>query len=378
MSWAWVWLILSTYWLLILGIIGLISAAVWAYHNWDDVTFWKMNFLYRWSKIGRMNTHQTSLVRDEESGWYDGEKRLCEDFYPRYSRFANATEKTYENCKSYLSKANEIGRSLRPFWLWIVLWIFVVGEATIFAKLILSFQGELSNNDIKWISVVIAFLLAMVLLFLTDKSGHELYTNSQIKKIRIWYSEDQNDTNKLLRPNLNVRLDNNDIDDNAPDYQQMLNRIKLTNAFVKPTYWWTIGTLSVIAFIAIAAFVERASLNMDMIEESASGAYMSYLFYSVVFLAIQAMGIGIGYLYGFASKEGLRAWRITHRYVSAEDYLHYPHREADRVAQLAQNRLGHLQKYILNKFPESNDEKTLAKMHARTFKAYIEEQGKKA
>jgi hypothetical protein len=88
----------------------------------------------------------------------------------------------------------------------------------------------------------------------------------------------------------------------------------------------------------------------------------------VVFLAIQAMGVGFAYLYSFASKEGEIAWNLSHKFVSVDDYLKWPHRKADKIAEVAQDRLSHLQKFILKKAP--SDEINLAQMHKRTFRAY--------
>lgn len=371
--------LMTAYWRIILAVVVLLSILFFLYkkwkyiiETWDGFMFWNMNFFYRCPLIGRMSSHKKSLQTNKDNGWYNGERRLCEDFYPRYKRFANFTENDYLNSKNYLARAGETGRQLRPFWMWLILFAFVVGEAAIFGKLILSFAGELSNNDVKWVSLIIALLLAMALLFLTEKAGHELYVNTLIKKITLWHQDDNTSERKIPRPNLNVSLLNNDLDANGEDYQQILNRLGGVNAEVKPTFAWSIGTSILIAIIAVIAFVERSALNSDMIAESASGAYGSYLFYSVVFLAIQGMGIGFAYLYSFGSKEGETAWRITHKFVSVEDYLSWPTRQANKIAELAQNRLGYLQAYILKKM--SNDEHTLADMHKRTFRQYEKEE----
>lgn len=366
--------LLILYRYVVIAIVASIAVLYWAFKNWSGIMFWSMNFFYRWPFVGRMSIHKRLLHRNNADGWYDGEKRLCEDFYPRYKRFSDITATNYNNCKSYLAQAGETGRKFRSEWIWVVLAMFVIGEAAIFAKLILSFAGELSNNDIKWVSFVIAFLLAMVLLFVTEKTGHELYTNSQIKKIRLWHAEDDTPEHKTPRPNLHVRLDTTSIDLNDKDYQQVLNRIGGINAQVKPTYWWSMGTLTLIVIIAIIAFVERAALNSEMIEESATGAYGSYLFYSLVFLAIQAMGIGLGYLYGFASKEGKKAYLATYKFMSSEDYLRWPKRKAEHVDELAQNRLGHLQKYILKKLSNTDEINIIEDMHNRTFRRHITKQ----
>lgn len=349
---------------------------IWIVRNWDAFIFWKMNFFYRWPFIGRMSTHKVSLLRNEETGWYDGERRLCEDFYSRYSHFNNQSKNAYDDCINYLAKADEIGRAERPLWWWFVLAMFVVAEAAIFAKLILSFAGELSNNDIRWISLIVAGFIASALLFLTEKMGQELYKNSKIHKIILWHSHDKTAEHTLPRPDLNVHLGNNKLDDNAKDYQKILNRMN-TNASVKPSYTWSIFTVLVIVSIATLAFIERAALNADLLMEgSAAGAYASYAFYSILFFIIQAMGIGLAYLYSFSSKEGKRAWKMTHKYINADDYLKYPKYQAKKIAEIAQNRLGYLQQHILKKFPENENEKVIARMHNRTFLSYAAEQNK--
>lgn len=367
------WKIVSVIASLLVLFIGFI---IWIVRNWDKFIFLKMNYFYRWPFIGRMSTHKSSLLRNEETGWYDGERRLCEDFYPRYAHFNNQSKKIYDDCTSYLAKADEIGRAERPLWWWIVLSVFVLAEAAIFAKLILSFSGELSNNDIKWISFIVAFFIASALLFLTEKMGQELYKNSKIKKIRLWHSHDKTAEHSLPRPNLDVHLGNNGIDDDAKDYQKILNRMN-TNASVSPSYTWSIFTVLVIVSIAVLAFIERAALNADLLlESSAAGAYASYAFYSILFFIIQAMGIGLAYLYSFSSKEGKRAWLIIHKYINSDEYLKDPRHQAKKIAEIAQNRLGYLQQYILKRFPENENEKVIARMHNRTFLEYATQQQK--
>jgi len=351
-------------------ILGTIASIVLLYKYWNDVFFWRMNYFYRWPLIGRMSTHKKNLHKDVKTGWYNGEKQLCADFHPMYWKYAEKNEYYFEDCKDYLAKAGETGRSLRPWWIWVVLTIFVFGEATIFGQLILSFAGELSNNQIQWVSFIIALLLAILLLFLTERTGHELYKNSQIKKIRIWHASDKEPTHTTPRPNLQVRLDKNDIDSNDKDYQQILNRLNDVNAEVKPTHWYSISTLGLIIIIATIAFIERAALNVDMISETPGGAYATYAFYSLVFLALQGMGIGLGYLYGFASKQGKDAWKETYKHPTVDDYLRPYKIKADHYVYLAQNRLSHLQKYIRNQLQDENNDIELEK----TFLSYATEQ----
>ena len=351
-------------------ILATITSITLLYKYSNDVIFWRMNYFYRWPIIGRMSIHKKNLYRDLQSGWYNGEKQLCTDFYPMYWKYAEKNEYYFEACRDYLAKAGETGRRLRPKWSWIVLSIFVFGEATIFGKLILSFAGELSNNQIQWVSYIIAFLLAALLLFLTERTGEELYKNTLIKKIIFWHANDQDPMHTIPRPNLQVRLDKNDIDNNDKDYQQILNRLNDVNAEVRPVYYYSIGTLILITIIASIAFIERSSLNVDIISETPGGAYATYAFYSLVFFAIQAMSVGIGYLYGFSSKQGEDAWKETYKYSTVDDYLRPYKRRANYYAYLAQNRLSHLQKYIRNQI---QDESTDIKSE-KTFLSYATEQ----
>ncbi len=346
-------------------ILSVITSIVLLYKYWNDIFFWRMNYFYRWPLIGRMSSHKKNLHLDAKTGWFDGEKQLCADFYPMYWKYAQKSEGFYEDCKDYLAKASETGRTPIPKLRSIVLWLFVFGEAVIFSQLILAFAGELSNNQITWIAPVIALLIAIVLLFLTEKTGHELYKNFQINKIRVWHASDKEASHNIPRPNLHVRLDKNHLDASDADYQQILNRLDDVNAEVTPTYWNTIGTGILIAIIAIVAFTERASLNVDIIADTPAGAYATYLFYSIVFLSIQAMGIALGYTYGFASKEGKKAWEETHKFLTSDDYLMPYKIKADHYAFLGQNRLSELQKYIRSVIKNEDSEKV-----DKTFLAY--------
>lgn len=353
---------------------GILVSIILFWKYWHDIAFWRMNFFYNWPLIGRMSKHKNSLHQDEKSKWYDGEKKLCADYYPYYKKYLGRNSDFFENCQSYLAKAGETGRKNTPIWLWVILIPMVLAEAYMFGLVVGSFLGNLTGNQVTQTAYIFAFLLAVGLVPLTKKTGYEWYNNSLIKKIVTWRNMDrENGVAANLRPNTQVRLDNNNIDANDKDYQQILNRLNSVNAEVKPSYGYTVVTIFVLATIAIISFVERAALNQDITDQTPVAAYATFFFFSLLFLIIQLIGILAGYTWGFASKQGEEAWKYTHTFLNVGEFIEYFDSKKEFVANIAQNKLSELQTSILNERYNGAASRTVS-VDGRTFLAYAKEQ----
>ncbi len=338
-------------WIVILSsviIIAIVSWLIkWYSYNSYIVNFAIMNAFYNWPLIGRGSKHKKDNTTDKK--WSAGEIKLCEDYYFEYHRMESLNDNYYNLCRDYLAKAEEIGRKPIPFLIWALLVVLVFAEAIIFGKLILTFVGEFSANEVKMFSLLVAFLLAIILVWITDRTGAEWYKNSKISKIKVWQKSEDGDNKKVPIPNTQVSLQTSYLDNNSPKYQQLLNRIKNLNAKVTRSYLFTIVAVILISSIAIIAFIQRATLNVDTINETPYAAYATYIFFSLVFLFIQMIGIYVGYVYSFTSTEGKKAWYSIYKYNTSEEFYRPIYMHKEYIKSQAQINLGKLQKYFNNK-----------------------------
>ena len=360
-----------TNWIVILAafiaLIILILIVRYYRKNKYAIDFWIMNTFYNWPIIGRSYKHKNDLR--EKDGWTAGETKLCDDFYFEYSRMLGYNDNYYNMCRDYLKKSDEVETEPTPAWAMGILILLVFGEAIIFSRLILEFVSEWSKNEANTIAYGVAVVIAGLLVWLTDRTGKEWHKNSKIRKIRTWQkAENDQEKNSVMIPNHQIELQTSYEDDNDKRYQQLLNRIEKVNAKVKPSYTWTIGTGAVILFIAVIAFIQRATLNIEEIDSTPMAAYATFAFFSLLFIGIQSIGVYIGYAYSFISKQGKIAWEATKRYNTAAEFYRPISIKKDYIKSQAQINLGKLQKRM--KLDDDD--------HRNTFEDFIYDKNKKS
>lgn len=362
------------YWHIIIPTLAIIALLSYAITNWEQTKFKWMCFWMGFPLIGKVSKLSKSL--SVKNNWFSSEDELCADFYEYYDRY-NKDTKHYKNCKSYLSKVDEIGRKPFPTTLWIVVFALVILEALGFAYVLAGFTLPGASENLQQQGAMgIALIISIILVGFTHWTGFEIYKNSVIKKIRVMYSNNKESEYKLQR-NTKVTLEDNEVDDNAPAYSQMANRIH-TNATYTPTWAISIITAIFIVVIAIGAtYVRGQVLEKQLIEEvenattstymafpsdmvdsqkeadkqvadqkidsERKGGWATFIVLAVLFIFIQLLGILFGYKWGFAGKESRFAYDDSFRFRSESDYERYFSKKKELIEKIAQKYLKKLQ-----------------------------------
>lgn len=399
-----------------IGMMALVIAViVW----WDKVKYFFMNMKYGFPVIGKIVKARKSSEKQKENGWFPCEETLCSDFASYYVKH-NKSVDYYNKCRNYLNKCQETGRRKKGFLLNALLIFLILFEAVGFAYVLAPLMVQnVSANNASMLAWFTAFLLSIAAVFFTDKTGEEIHHNSLIKKMRTWFENDRNEQ-KDLNKDSEVDLENTYRDDNAKSYVQMVNRVP-HNATVTPSYSFTFGTIIYILIIAIGAFMVR-SYTLESIEAEAvntaspftsssfspssspfelpaeaevfnqsadkkagddkkSAVHMAslttYIILSVIFVAIQVLGVMFGYLYSLSGIESAKAWKYTKNFNNAEEFANYYQRQLDQIAHDAQAKLSALQESLSSRVTTSGYEReAMLRGGQKTFDIYLQNKEK--
>ena len=395
---------------------------------------WRLEFLflvkriwYRLPLIGRTSRlAKDSTANAFSDGWYSAERSLCDDF--RYFVDAFKRDKDHFNkCHSYLDKTEELGRNKLSFIGWAILLALVVFEAIGFGFVLSKWMmPDMSEQMQTQVAIPIAFVLSAILVFLTHSTGHEIYKNYLAKKVRTWYEQYEGDNRRPLTPE-SFNLENDGGDDEHPRYSQLLNRVDF-NATVSRT-WWTTGiTVFLILLIAVGTFYVRAQAIEESMQYSASqdigmdfggaldeeggfggvgaanepvneistepaneqvspwdspafrGSIGTYIVLSIVFIALQVVGVLVGYKYGFVGQESADARKYMGKFNTASEYMKHWEQKRTKAKLISQKHLGKLQQKMLRQAKKNNagleDINRLKESARRTFHIYVAEKDK--
>jgi len=395
------------YWYVILPTIVIILYIAYSWANWEQTKFKWMCFGMKLPFIGKITSLSKSFSK--KNNWFSSELMLCSDFYSYHDRYDKGTD-FYKNCKSYLSKVDEIGRKPFPKILWIVVFGLVILESLGFAYVLAGYTLPGASENLQQKGAMgISLVLSVILVGFTHWSGFEIYKNSVIKKIRVMYRNNKDDRYKLER-DTKVTLENDGRDDNAPAYTQMANRIS-ANATYTPTWIISIITAIFIVVIAIGATYVRGQVLeqqlTDDVKINAETAYMPYptdlvesqkeadtkvdeaivdserkggwatfVVLAVLFIFIQLLGILFGYKWGFVGKESYIAYVTSSKFANEEEYKRYFSRKKDNIEKIAQKYLGKLQHKMSkliekNEHPDGDTKLLVQTAGERTFSAFL-------
>lgn len=243
--------------------------------HWQEVKFWWLNFTYAFPIIGKIARLSKDIEGfDENHKWFYSEERLCRDYYNFYEKVDKDSE-SFDEAKSYLHSAGELGRKPTPTFIWIMIFLLVTVEAFGFAYVLAGFTipGASEATQQKG-AIGVAIMLAILLVWLTHLTGQELHKNTLIKKIRRWYKNDNaGGTNwRDLKPDDKlITIDNTFEDEESPNYIRMLNRVD-ANEKVKTSYMKTLLSLVFIAAVAIGATFIRGQVLEQEIASSHDSA----------------------------------------------------------------------------------------------------------
>jgi len=394
------------------GLVFVALSLVFLVKKWNSVRLWWLNTWMSMPLIGKIRklSKDGSTVGFGHEKWFNSEIALCDDYYGFYRKF-RVDPARYHNAKSYLQKAQELGRKPFPFYMWILVFLMVIIEALGFAYVLAGYTLPGASERLQQEGAFgIALLLSILLVAFTHFAGHEMYKNSLIRKIRVWFAHDSENRKRSLRPDNKVNLENDHLDDDAPIYNQLLNRVKDVNADVRPTWYITLITAFFIVAIAIGATYVRGQVlekeltqrvanqaemiyedefpeelgavqkeadskaKQDIVASEKKGGWATFIVLAVLFVFIQLLGILFGYRWGFVGKESREAYEIYSRFATLDDYIDYFRQREQKIKKIAQNKLTKLQT-LLRKYVPSHrgeDQDMLEDRQSRTFEHYVE------
>lgn len=360
------------------------------YAKWEKFLFWWLNFTYNFpilGKIDRLAKDYESTISKNNMVWLSSEATLCSDYFTYYNR-ADKDEELYQKSEDYLAKADETGRTSLHILGWILIASLVFVEAMGFSYVLSGYTIPGASENLQQKGAIgIAFIISVLLVGLTHWTGHELHSNSLILKAKTWWKQDrQRDQNIApLRPNTSITLDKTFNDNNAPQWQQLVNRLKVNNE-VNPSYTLTIITFLAILIIAVlATYVRGQVLEKQQIEEKAliehsqlefndpystefipsdliqeqndtdkkalnealdrdtKGGWGTFIFLAFLFIFLQIFGILIGYKNGFAGKKSKVAYDEIGNFNSEKEFKNYYINKKNLISRIAQKQLLKLQ-----------------------------------
>ncbi|WP_049621349.1 hypothetical protein [Frateuria defendens] len=390
---------------------------------WNQVKYFALNVRYGFPGLGRVarasRKPQSPDVSYRGVTWYTSERSLCAEYHPYYNNFADKCDPDFfEKCEDYLNKTGQLGRKEKGLLLWLATFALVIFEAVGFAYVLAPFMARnVSPNAASMLAWMIAFMLSIILVPLTDKMGQQLHKNSLLSKIRLWHADARKSGKaKKLEPDSRIKIDTTHGDDEEPNYIKILNRV---DCDARPTPGWKISAITVllIAFIAVGAYIIRSNtisgleteevnaspfataVNADAgssaspfdlpqaakndnagadkkaANEEAHAKLVAYkttfVILSVIFIGVQVFGVLMGYFYSLAGKESAKASRYIQGFNNAREFVHHYRQLRDRVARDAQAKLASLQQLVEERHDTSGSE-----LHGRTrgaFALYLDE-----
>ncbi len=396
--------VLATHRVLLSIIILTLIAAVIIRIYWESVKFWWTCTWYSFPVIGKIARLSNHFSVDGE--WFSSEKTLCTTF-AMYNRKLDKGLKEYDRNKSYLNKIDELGRTPFPLFIWFIISLMVIIESFGFGYILAEFFNRGASESVQiYAAFGISLIVSVILVWFTHLTGHEIYKNILLEKIRSYGLNTKN----LSKESGGIILDkNNHEDDNEPKYVQMYNRIN-TNLNAKSKWYITIVTVILIISIAIGAtLVRNASLNEyisadkkiekeqndynlpypsniiqtqkeadnNQLEEHYNfiieGSIITYVTLAIIFIFIQILGVIFGFKWGFAGKESLTAYEGLNGFKTKEDFEYYVEENLEYIQKIAEQKLTELQqKMKINRTISLSDEqKKLLDTEGRSFRKFL-------
>lgn len=401
---------------IILGaIVLLLLTTLLLKYYWEQVGFFWLRVrcaMPVFGKVARLSKQTNAW--DQRDGWFHSEKALCAEFLP-YFQNVDRDEEFFSQCQSYLSKAQEIGRNKLHLLGWVLIALMVFVEAMGFSYVLAGWTIPGASEALQQQGAVgIAFLISALLVYLTHKTGQEMHQNHLVKKVRTWFNGERDQ----LVPDTRITLEENALDNDAPAWRQLLNRLN-ANANVKPSHIITIITLAFIVAVAIGATYVRGQAMDEMLsrqqvsqsgqfdgsyqnpysnavlpdeladiqraadekaqdsalEHQRKGGWGTFIVLAFIFVFLQAMGIMIGYFTGFSGKESANARSYIGRFKNKKEFSAYYAQQRVQFSQIAQKHLSRLQQGMIGHAQQNNTDgdsiHRLSNPGNRNFLAYV-------
>lgn len=375
--------------LLSVGIISFLLAAVTIYALWEKVGYFLMRVWHGVPLIGTVaRLARNSDTKVEDDTWINHEVTLAKAYVPRYKNSTRTLTVTVPRWTIWPRSASRAAAPDRTALLLTV--VLVLVEAVGFGFVLSGWMSlDASTNDRHIMTVCTALLLAVASTFLAEAAGHALHHNSLVSKARHWWQgEDTSKRSRQLKSPKPINLEDSFNDNDAPDYEQMLARVKDVNAKVEPKYTAMICCAVFVLAMAVGAFVVRAktldsietetvnSMRADASAQTDSGAgspfelpessqavndgaeeqtiqdkmdairgasLTTYVILSAIYLAIQGITLWLASIFHFAGVHSRDAWELTHKYKTAEEMMDDMDQNRTAIAGHADHKIRKLQ-----------------------------------
>ncbi|MDE1186415.1 MAG: hypothetical protein PW844_08050 [Pantoea sp.] len=406
---------IATYRYIFWPLFALLALTITAIKWWEQVRYFFLNLFCSLPVIGTISrlarSHESRRPGTGKLIWHPAEEALCGKFYQFHS-ISNRDADFYLRCVNYLNKVDERGRKPTSVVLWLCSIALVILEAFIFALVLSPFiANNISANQAELSAIVVSVLIGVILVPATHLMGTQLHKNTLLKKIRYWHKEAHLEGNaQALKKDPEVSLENTRIDDDAPSYLQMLNRVQ-HGIGAKPQYVQTVVTLLLIITFAIGAYFIRAAtinaaetqavngtpfsqtsavstsspfeLPQQAIEDNQQAdqqaakevtdnrvfaSKLTFIILSVIFIGVQLIGILIGYYRSLVGIESRHAAKYVGNFSGSEEFAAWYAMRRERVERDAQDKLASLQNRMAMQRASSASN---ARNDVRTFDEYV-------
>ena len=340
------------------------------------IDFWYLNLWYSIPVIGKLARLSKDTTRSSNPGWLRAEETLCSDYR---KHIMTTSEHEFRKRLTYMSKAQDLGRSPLPGWMVVVLATLLVAEGMGFSYLLGTWMArEGSANVHTLLMLAIVFVICTIMLFLTHAAGHQLYRTGLIRRCdKEWRDSGQDAAWRTQE----VKLDDDQaIDDATPPFTQTVNRVGTHGSYVMVV----VAAIAIAAIAGMSTWMRINHLNQEMIERTAvqsavggegnpfaSGnaipaelakpqkdadlaaraealsnekgeGLAAFIMLALIFVVTQIVSIYAGYKYGFAGKQSAAAYRGTRGYATYDDYMD----RFEPMIQVGQAKLQTLQRNL--------------------------------
>lgn len=362
-------------WLWLLAAL-VIAAIVYARHD----SFFLTDLTYRLPVVGKLSRFSRDYAETKRGEWLNGEAVLCHD----YARHVTAlSPEAFGRNLEYLKASFDHGRRPMPMWVLGLLIVLVILEGLGFSYLLGSWMAiESSENQRMLLTAAIVVVLAAILVWVTHSAGHQLYRTRLLRSCFQHFQANAIVTTpdgkkpepRVFTSQIIDLSDDQYADSDMPPHVRCANRVVSRPDDLGSYAWvWTAAVLvAVIATISLVLRIETmysndllaaqfmpsafedaaAQANREEAEAArAYAAFASFTILATIFVVTQLVGMGVGYWYGFASKQGRKAYDATQGCADYDTYF----RPIRRRMNIADLRLTTLHQKLESRLPYDID-----------------------
>lgn len=418
---------LGVYWPVVVAIVGTLFLCVPIYVFWEQIRYVLMCTRMRLPLFGTVSQWiKKPGQQDPDTYFLEGESTVCNTYYAYYVDHIKDRD-FFRKCEDYLMKVGEQSRREKGMFLWTLLFVLMIIESSAFGFALAPFamSHSVTPNMAVGGGFALGTLLSIIGLAFSEFSGRDLYHNRMVGQVlSLQHTRERGSRGDLKQTSL-VNLDKTYDDNDAPRYQQILNRLNVdysASGIPKKNFTITVAYLVFIIGLAVAAFWVRSETlaaqeaelvgnptavmsapaadddfpmtpEMQAVQDKAEGhsaqdqidamhraSLVTYAVLSGLFIFIQLTSTYISFRFRFAGERSKEAWEHTHKHKNADEYVAHHKSKARSIAVDAQHSLSKLQGGLsatLHQSGRDNDAKEHNK-ELRTFERYAAIQESKA